>query len=250
MYLFSFDKFAWSDKVLKLSDGDQFSKGIKPGDLVKCGTDVFVVLGDEVSWPELYRYPYVPAQKFEVIKKWLLSKKTLALLHWMTFTYYSPYRSVMRYFISFERENLLERENKKKTDFLSPAQIEQITKAIGNIPSSGQTLIVFPDLWTMFNTLPADLLESAAITFLNSSATQNQKDKYRRQIKKWIAQVIVCTHAEIFQDFADLKKIILIDPHKWYYANQQDPRYKTGAVLEKMKEIYWAELEIVGVMGV
>jgi hypothetical protein len=58
--------------------------------------------------------------------------------------------------------------------------------------------------------------------------------------------LIFASPSEIFQDFYDLKKIIFIDPHKWYYANQQDPRYKVGAVLEEMKNLYGAELEIVG----
>jgi len=56
--------------------------------------------------------------------------------------------------------------------------------------------------------------------------------------------VIICTYAEIFQDFYDLKKIIFVDPHKRYYANQQDPRYKVGEVIEEMKKIYGAEVEI------
>ena len=36
-----------------------------------------------------------------------------------------------------------------------------------------------------------------------------------------------------------------MDPHKWYYANQQDPRYKVGDVIEEMKKLYGAEVEIV-----
>jgi primosomal protein N' len=58
--------------------------------------------------------------------------------------------------------------------------------------------------------------------------------------------VILCTYGEIFQDFHDLKKIIFVDPHKWYYASQQDPRYKVGDVLNEMKKIHGAELEIIG----
>jgi len=55
---------------------------------------------------------------------------------------------------------------------------------------------------------------------------------------------IYASPSEIFHDFYDLKKIIFIDPHKWYYANQQDPRFKVGAVLEEMAKLYEAELEI------
>ena len=43
------------------------------------------------------------------------------------------------------------------------------------------------------------------------------------------------THAEVFQDFANLQAIELVDPHAWYYTNQQDPRYKIPAVIEQLK---------------
>lgn len=59
--------------------------------------------------------------------------------------------------------------------------------------------------------------------------------------------VIICTYAEIFQDFNNLKKIIFIDPHKRYYAAQQDPRYKVGEVLAKLAELHGIEVKIVGV---
>ena len=85
------------------------------------------------------------------------------------------------------------------------------------------------------------------VVTLLSSKTQNQKDVHRWEIKKWTKSVIICTYAEIFQDFHDLKKIIFVDPHKRYYANQQDPRYKVGDVLDRMKVLYGAELEIMWV---
>ncbi|MBU0627006.1 hypothetical protein KKG31_06555 [Patescibacteria group bacterium] len=80
---------------------------------------------------------------------------------------------------------------------------------------------------------------------MHSKQTQNQKDKHRRSIKTGNTNVIFASPSEIFQDFKDLRKIIFIDPHKWYYANQQDPRFKVGAVLEEMGKIYSAGLEIV-----
>lgn len=85
------------------------------------------------------------------------------------------------------------------------------------------------------------------IAMLLSGDTEKQKDVHRWEIKKWIKSVILCTYAEIFQDFHNLKKIIFVDPHKRYYSSQQDPRYKVGDVLTKMGELYGAEVEIVGV---
>lgn len=109
----------------------------------------------------------------------------------------------------------------------------------------GQTLIVFPDLWTMFNSTSEQFRESDGVAFLSATHTEKQKDVHRWKIKKGMKSVILCTYAEIFQDYHDLKKIIFIDPHKRYYANQQDPRYKVGNVLEEMKKLYGAELQIV-----
>lgn len=80
---------------------------------------------------------------------------------------------------------------------------------------------------------------------LLSTNTQSQKDKSRRNIKQWNTKIIFATHSEIFQNYNDLKKIIIFYPHKRYYANQQDPRYKTFAVVKKMSEIYGCELEVV-----
>jgi len=82
---------------------------------------------------------------------------------------------------------------------------------------------------------------------LLSGDTEKQKDVHRWEIKKGMKSVILCTYAEIFQDFHNLQKIIFIDPHKWYYASQQDPRYKVGDVIEKMKDLHSAEIEIIEV---
>ena len=90
-------------------------------------------------------------------------------------------------------------------------------------------------------------IENNNAIILLASQTQNQKDVHRWEIKKGIKSVIFCTYAEIFQDFKDLKKIIFVDPHKWYYASQQDPRYKVGEVLKKLAELRGAEVEVVGV---
>jgi primosomal protein N' len=46
----------------------------------------------------------------------------------------------------------------------------------------------------------------------------------------------------VFQPYACLKKIVVFDPHKWYYHNQQDPRYALATVVRKMGEIYGAEV--------
>jgi hypothetical protein len=75
--------------------------------------------------------------------------------------------------------------------------------------------------------------------------TQTKKDTNRRKIKTGNEWLIYTTSSEIFQDYANLKKIYLLEPQKWYYAAQQDPRYKVGMVLEKIAELYWAGITII-----
>lgn len=226
MYLYSFTKFAWPDKVLILPKWNIFCKKWKSWDLVRFGEDVFICLGKEISFAEQYTYTYAPKVACEVLHKWLLSEKTVSLIHWMVYTYYSTYKSVMKYFVTDERETLLKKEVK-----------------IAKKNQKGQTLMVFPDLRTILNRIDEKVLEDKEVAFLTSTSTQSQKDKQRWAIKKGNIDLIIASPSEIFQDFFDLKKIIFIDPHKWYYASQQDPRYKVGAVLEKMKELYGAELD-------
>lgn len=85
------------------------------------------------------------------------------------------------------------------------------------------------------------------IVRLYSSDTDKQKDIHRWEIKKGIKSVILCTYAELFQDFYDLKKIIFVDPHKRYYASQQDPRYKVADVLAILAQLHDAKIETIGI---
>jgi primosomal protein N' len=105
--------------------------------------------------------------------------------------------------------------------------------------------MVFPDLRTIYNMMDDKNFEKPWTSFLHAKQTQNQKDKERWAIKNGQSERIIASPSEIFQDFKNLEKIIFIDPHKWYYANQQDPRYKVAAVLERMKKIYDVEIEII-----
>ena len=255
MYLYSFDRFFGFDKVCLLVESGT-KKKVKAGDLLVFGNQYFLALWETVSFPE--QYQQLTSVQAELIYKEFLSVPALKLFHWMVETYYTTYKSVVRLFFADDIQKLLEREWKFKAQSLKPKAQSRFWKF--NCSEEGQTLIVFPDLWTMFNTIASEWWNPVAtngagdemmnwwnVVTLLASTTQNQKDIHRWEIKKWIKSVIICTYAEIFQDFHDLKKIIFIDPHKWYYANQQDPRYKVGDVLDEMKNLYGAELEIIGI---
>lgn len=241
MYLYSFDRFFGFDKVCLL--GDFGKKKIKAGDLLVFWNQYFLALGDKIAFAE--QYGHLESVKAELMYKQFLTQPTLDLLHRMVETYYTTYKSVIRLFITNDIQKLLEREWKLKTKSLKSTAAIQFCDF--SLVDTGQTLIVFPDLWTMFNSISDQFREDYWVAFLSSTHTEKQKDVHRWEIKKGRKSVILCTYAEIFQDYYDLKKIIFIDPHKWYYVNQQDPRYKVGDVLEEMKKLYGAELQIIWV---
>jgi len=248
VYLYSFDRFFGFDKVCILAENTN-KKKVKAGDLLVFGNQYFLALGETLSFSE--QYQHLTTTQAELVYKEFLSAPALKLFHWMVETYYTTYKSVVRLFFADDMEKLLEREAKlNKIAKNWPKLASLATKIDQNkfsLAPEGQTLIVFPDLWTMYNTSDEAFREHSAVACLSSTQSQNQKDVHRWEIKKWVKSVIICTYAEIFQDFHNLKKIIFVDPHKRYYASQQDPRYKVGDVIEEMKKLYDAEVEIVGV---
>lgn len=218
MYIYGFTSFAGFDKVFKIADAT-----LKPGDLIAFGEEKFLVLGDHVSFFEQYTKEYRATTTPVVLYKKLLSKQALDLLHWMTYYRYTNYKSVVKYFVNEDIETLLKHETKSQKK---------------DIASRGQILTIFPDLRTLYNTIPESVLNDENVAVLSTQQSPKQKDIAWRKIKKGQVQTIFCTHGEMFQDYKNLKEIILVDPNKRYYTNQQDPRYKVKTVVKKMKTIY------------
>ena len=254
-YLYWFTKYAWSDKIWKVP------WKLKSWDLFLFWDEYYLSLWDEISFFEQYVYEIrEPEEKFKLIEKNLISKETIQLINYMTYERYCPYYNVMKYFLPQEIDKLIERKVWKKKVVLNSnmsfwvkwnetKNLINISKIDSSLRSEwqmdGQTLIVFPDLRTLINMTDDDFRNQSWVDTLLSTNTQNQKDKSRRNIKLWNTKVIFATHSEIFQNYNDLKKIIIVYPHKRYYTNQQDPRYKTLSVVQKMSEIYNCELNVV-----
>ena len=227
MYLFSFKQFAWHDRV--------FSSSLsiwKAGDLIQCWGDFLLNLWNEINFPELIKTQFTPISSYEVVYPKFFDEKFLSLLHWMVYQRYSTYNNVLKYFVSFEIPQLLDRESKtkwknKKIDF------SDISVPLND---SKQNLIIVPDNRSRENQL-SDFFSQDFITHLYSTDTQNRKDQHRREIKKSKVLIIVTTQSEIFQPFNNLWTITLIDWYKRYYHNQQDPRYDISGVVKKMQEL-------------
>jgi len=238
-YLYGFKKYAWIDKIWK----SEFKS--KDGDLIQFWDDFYLVLWKEVSFFEQYPYGVqIDTEKVKIIHKKLLNKQTLSLLHRMVYQRYSTYKNVVKLFLPEEVEKLIDKKIPKKLKNTTTLNFSLFT--FNWILSSWwQNLIVFPDLRTLMNLTTEEFRNQKWVDTLLSTNTQSQKDKSWRNIKNGNTSIILATHSEIFQNYKDLQKIIIIRPHKRYYSNQKDPRYKTLDVVKKLSEIRDCDLEII-----
>lgn len=253
MYIYSFNRFAWFDRVFKLNMSDDniwwYQKILKKGNLIAYQDDFFLCLWYEISFVEQYDYKYeIKNDNLNLIYKNFLSDNTLKMIDWMVYYRYSNYKSVIKYFVSFDVQKLIESvkvKNKKKKIENNEIIFEDWKIEISENKIEWQQLIIFPDLWTLFNTLDDTILSIKWNVLLSSNDSQNKKNKNWWMIKNGQIKNVFCTHSELFQDWNNLKNIFMIDPYKRYYENQQDPRYSVRDVVEKMCEIYWAELKLI-----
>ncbi len=240
-YFYGFKKYAWIDKIWK----SEFKS--KDWDLIQFWEDFYLSLWKEVSFFEQYKYS-IKIEKSDIVEKKILNKQTLKLLHRMVYQRYSTYKNVVKLFLPEEVEKLIDKKITKKTKFPIPLikgdEGGSILKQT-HLSQEGQTLIVFPDLRTLMNLTTEEFRNQKWVDTLLSTNTQSQKDKSWRNIKNGNTSIILATHSEIFQNYKDLKKIIIIRPHKRYYSNQKDPRYKTLDVVKKLSEIRDCDLEII-----
>jgi len=244
IYLYWFTKYCWSDKVWKTKHKFNI------WDLLKLWDEYFLVLWKEISFSEQYKYDLIAdVSEFEIVEKKLLNKNTIELLHWMVYWWYAPYYNVVpKLFLPTEIEKLLEKkQSTKKNKISQQIPINAQTNILQDLQfaQDWQTLIVFPDLRSLTNLVNDEFVSQLGTDVLLSSDSQSKKNKSWRAVKNGNTSIILSTHAEIFQNYKKLKKIIIIRPHKRYYSNQQDPRYKTLAVVKKLSEIWNCELEII-----
>ena len=228
MYLFSFCYGSWFWKYYRVFSTPE--NIWSSGDLIKIWDDYVLLLWDTISFPEKYDhvYPFLWSQgspKQEVLIPTFFDDHFLALCHWMVQEWFSDYRSVMKYFVPLEIDDLLKRRPTGKMH----KNIEQ-------------NLYIFPDNWTRYNFLGEYYKESKEHLQLFSTDTEKKKNEHRRSIKYGIAKHIFATQSEIFQPYQCLKKIYFVDSYKWYYHNQQDPRYSLKTVVEKLRELYQCEV--------
>jgi len=243
-YIYSFDRFAGDDRVFVLENGQK----LWIGDLFRIENSYFLNLWEDIAWQDKHKVFWKSEiTNLNLVKKWFISAKTLWFIHFLVYQYYSVYRKFVPLFVNTDIEKTLKYDiYKPKTSKYQEVifDMQNFKLDIWAEKLNWQQLVVFPDLWTMENLL--DNKKFKDIETLISSNTQTKKDKIYWQIKNGCLGTLFCTYSQIFQDWRNLKNIILIDGHKRYYKNQQEPRYYVPTVLSQMSKIYWANFQKFG----
>lgn len=238
MYLYSFSHYIGQDRVFWC---DLPSKKVQAGDVLQSESDFFLVLGEAVSFPELYQLRYPMQGEFHVAFPKLLSSPALELVHRMVYERYTTYKNTLKLFLDQEIQNLLAKAKRPTSKKYQPLDFS-IGKQRIHSEEQEQILIIFPDLRTFTNVIDQ---QAVGGLFLSALDTQARKNLNRWKIKQGEEQLIFCTGAEVFQDFKKLGQIFLVEPQKRYYASQQDPRYKLETVAKKIAELRGIPLQLI-----
>lgn len=246
-YYYCFANKWWHDQVCR----DTVLYG-NPGDLIISNGVYFVTLGADISRKELYVNDtmFFPIHNPEICTA-LLSPDSMTLVHRMVYYYCSTYKSVLWLFLP-NISIYLKQEQKKKTmtiksrnslawpnavttsSIIDPFQtIELVHHTIYT-----QSLVVFPDILS----LSMRFQDQQYILWGTDNDTKIAS--YYYDLQHGYKNILITTSANICMDYKQLSQIICYFPDTRYYKYSQDPRIYIPEVLEKMAEIYGAEMII------
>lgn len=220
MYLYHFGSYFWSDRV-SYTQQDVGSAG----DVFYYRSEYILILGEDIAWKEQYtkqvQKPFVCTMK-DIHEQYprFISFKTLACIHWFVEHWYTSYKQSIGLWIH-DIEDLVKRR-------LSVKKKKQWK----------QHLLVFPDIWTLYNT--KGIWDKKNVSYLHARSTKKQTSDIFRKIHNGVSITLCCTFAQIFQDWQWLSHVFLIDTHRWWYKSQRDPRYNVASVVQYMCETYGA----------
>lgn len=240
MYCYFPNKRFWDEKVAWVT----WVTGTA-GDLFMIDGEYALLLWEHITAHELI-FGQVTAVHNELVEKSLCSANTLCLIHKFVWHRYTTYSNTIPLWIGADLIALLKRRSKKWKQTQRAWKIElssqgEIVFLASNV-TSRQQLIVFPDLWTMHQQLPARLFEQEWVARRHSGLSALQKATLFWWCKQWTIHTLVTTPAWIFQDWHDLVSIMLVDAHKWWYKSVQDPRYRTPTVVSAFRDQFSCEL--------
>lgn len=228
------DKVAWATGV-----------AWNEGDLVTIDGQIGLLLWEHCIASELIK-GQVTGVHVEPVYKTLLTPKALTQIHqfiWERFTTYSntiPLRLWNDFTIVMKR--LLKKQTKTPRHWEMSWLWEWSVSFSAYTGEWKQQVLVFPDLRTMHQQVPARVFDQPWVSRWHAWLTALQKATIFWWIKMGQIHTVVTTPAWIFQDWLLLWDIFLVDAHKRRYKWAQDPRRRTPSVGESLQTIYWANL--------
>lgn len=241
VYIYAFDRYAGGDGVFVSQWSD-----LHAGDLIEVDDDYFLVLGEHVAFPELTTKPVVWCSAPKVKIDSLLSSQVLTFVHRFVADRFTTYKNALPLWLGSDIDQLMRRKTSSlgTTKPVGHRQVSDEKITYYEQSAAGQQLIVFPDIWTMRMWLGQELSLSPqpGTVILYSQRTHKQKAESYRAIKQGKIQSVISTYSQIFRDWSDLREIVLIDQHTWWYKHPQDPRYHAGEIASQLAELYGARL--------
>lgn len=205
--------------------------------------ECFLILWNKVAFPERYTrvFDKIPAK---ITKKHTITTKTMDHIHRMVAHRYTTYKKVIPLFLPHGITtyfHLLTKKSTGKKPSHSPFLYQNFELIQQWQKKDWQQLIVFPNVWTMRMLCPKSFFTSqkpSNVVLIHAKLTDRQKIVLQQKIRCGLVDTVCTTPWEIFQDRKKLTHLQLVDEHKRYYSNQQDPRYKVPVVIEWMKKKY------------
>ena len=143
-FLYCFSKYAWIDRVFTAS----FEEKTKQWDLIKIWLDYYLNLWESLSFKENYKYWLnITNQGIEIVYKKFFTKKTVELIHYIVWQYYTTYRKVIPLFVDKDIDKVLRKEiSKSVKPRFHNIDIEYLDNqfVMNDDLCDGQELIVFP----------------------------------------------------------------------------------------------------------
>ncbi len=240
MYIFTFSRYYWFDKIVYLNNW----KNISAGDLIEFWWEYALVLWKDIPFKEIYN-KYLVNLDYKIYKKKFLTKNSICLINYIVQKYFSSFKRVVPLYIpNMDIEKLFSYRKKVKKTVSYKFYSENWCLYSDKENIDYQQLIVFPDIWSVYNSfLDFTFLEDNKV--YNSSSTIAAKSKLFWWISDLNYKNLVCTQSQIFKNWKKLKEIIVFSPHTWYYKNHQEPRYNAIDILEKMSNLEWANLKFI-----
>ena len=262
MYFYFRDQYRWHDRVSRETG---YTFDIQAGDICEVRAIWYVLcLGEKISRSEQYPKKPSRAEEWEWIHTfpWVISDQALTLLHRFVNERYTTYKKAIPLripdpdrLLSLSTAQSLSKttrtQNIKKPKKIEPPQhffrnidiYTDIQKYDASSDRYKQTLILFPDVWTMAQSLDITQAKTNKHILVLHNMTTPAKAKAYWKIKQWEVQYIFATTAQMFWDWYALWHIIVIKGDRNYYKTMQDPRYHAVTVAAELTHVYDAFLD-------